>query len=34
VSNAREVGCSIIPDCVDRLDLTMYVVISCLYEEQ
>lgn len=34
VSNARDVGCSIIPDCVDRLDSTMYVVISCLYEEQ
>lgn len=34
VSNAKEVGCSIIPDCVDRLDSTMYVVITCLYEEE
>lgn len=34
VSNANEVGCSIIPDCVDRLDSTMHVVITCLYEEQ
>lgn len=33
VSDANEVGCSIIPDCVDRLDSTMYVVITCLYEE-
>ena len=34
VPNARELGCSIIPDCIDDKDGHMYVVISCLYEEE
>jgi len=33
VPNARELGCSIIPDCINDNDGQMYVVISCLYEE-
>jgi len=31
ISSAKNVGCSIIPDCI--VDQRMYVVISCLYQE-
>jgi hypothetical protein len=33
VSNSREIGCSIIPDCINPQDGQMYVVIACLFEE-
>jgi hypothetical protein len=33
LSNIREVGCSIIPHCINPADRQMYVVVACLYEE-
>jgi hypothetical protein len=35
ISNGRQVGCSLIPDCIqdERPGAQMYVVVSCLYEE-
>lgn len=34
LTNIREVGCSLIPHCINKQDREMYVVVSCLYEEQ
>lgn len=33
LSNIREVGCSIIPHCINPADRQMYVIVACLYEE-
>jgi hypothetical protein len=31
-ANFKDLGCSLIPDCIEENGSTMYVVVSCLYE--
>jgi hypothetical protein len=31
-ANFKDLGCSLIPDCLEDNGSTMYVVVSCLYE--
>jgi hypothetical protein len=33
VPTAKDLGCSLIPDCIEKSRQQMYVVVSCLYEE-
>lgn len=32
ISRARRLGCSLIPDCIDKLDGSMWVVVTCFYD--